>query len=277
MAWNLPGCQVHVAASDMGNGCNGCNQCKQTHFCTDCQYWPIYPCYSPNRPMIDCVMEYTNDKISANSNSGESSAVNMYDALVAEGHDARLLRFSPTNGVNGGHTSPQNAEYWKVGCLGITSPCSKSCETAFVECVQDQGSSGPAAFETCIEASKFTSLGCDETCAPTYNMLKTSEEPTTATFNNFGPDTDTMESQPSSSICTTDTTATPTQAPSPTQAPTPTQPPATTTTVEPEEPEDSGESCVDIWPEKACERLESQGKCEKKGVAKNCPKACGTC
>ena len=56
------------------------------------------------------------DKISSNpQDSDESSAVNMYDALVAEGHDARLLRFSPANGVNGGHTSPKNAEYSNLG------------------------------------------------------------------------------------------------------------------------------------------------------------------
>ena len=28
------------------------------------QYWPIYPCYSPAKPMVVCLHEYTNDGIS---------------------------------------------------------------------------------------------------------------------------------------------------------------------------------------------------------------------
>ena len=61
----LPGCQGQVTASDFEN-CNGCNQCIATNFCDDCKYWPIYPCFSPARPMIDCVVEYVNDGISTN-------------------------------------------------------------------------------------------------------------------------------------------------------------------------------------------------------------------
>ena len=44
----------------------------------------------------------------------------MYDRLVQEGHDARLLRFSPNGDIPGSHQDPKNAQYWKVGCLGIT-------------------------------------------------------------------------------------------------------------------------------------------------------------
>ena len=46
----------------------------------------------------------------------------MYDRLVTEGHDARLLRFSPSadGTIPGSHKNPKNDEYWKVGCLGIT-------------------------------------------------------------------------------------------------------------------------------------------------------------
>ena len=28
------------------------------------KYWPIYPCYSPSKPMVVCLHEYTNDGIS---------------------------------------------------------------------------------------------------------------------------------------------------------------------------------------------------------------------
>ena len=43
---NLPGCQGQVTASDFANVCTNCRTCIQTHPCTECQYWPIYPCYS---------------------------------------------------------------------------------------------------------------------------------------------------------------------------------------------------------------------------------------
>ena len=45
-----------------------------------------------------------------------------YDKLVAEGHDARLFRFSKPDDetINGGHSDPKNKEYWQVGCMGIT-------------------------------------------------------------------------------------------------------------------------------------------------------------
>ena len=61
----LPGCQGQVTASDFLT-CNNCNQCINTNFCDECQYWPIYPCYSSVRPMVDCVAEYVNDGISVN-------------------------------------------------------------------------------------------------------------------------------------------------------------------------------------------------------------------
>ena len=46
----------------------------------------------------------------------------MYDRLVTEGHDARLLRFSPSadGTIVGSHKNPKNDNYWQVGCLGIT-------------------------------------------------------------------------------------------------------------------------------------------------------------
>ena len=52
----------------------------------------------------------------------ESSAIYMYDRLVTEGHDARLLRFSPSadGTIPGSHQNPKNSNYWQVGCLGIT-------------------------------------------------------------------------------------------------------------------------------------------------------------
>ena len=49
----------------------------------------------------------------------------MYEKLIDEGHDARLLRFSPSEDYPGGHKDPENKNYWHLGCLGITPSCSK--------------------------------------------------------------------------------------------------------------------------------------------------------
>ena len=87
---NLPGCQGQVSASDFDT-CTAsgikCNQCITQSPCTECQYWPIYPCYTPKKPMVDCVVDYVNDLI-ANSRDGNpeaSSALYMYERLLNEG------------------------------------------------------------------------------------------------------------------------------------------------------------------------------------------------
>ena len=134
---NLPGCQAQTSASDFADcKANGqqCKQCMVSSPCTECQYWPIYPCYSAARPMVDCVAEYTNDYISvAKEDPSESTAENMYERLVDEGHDARLLRFSPSDDgtIAGGHKDPKNTMYWIAGCLGITDPCDQVIDLVF--------------------------------------------------------------------------------------------------------------------------------------------------
>ena len=54
-----------------------------------------------------------------------SSSMYMYEKLMEEGHDARLFRFSAAQN-GGGHRPPENAEYWTIGCLGITEACSQA-------------------------------------------------------------------------------------------------------------------------------------------------------
>merc|ERR1711997_598915 len=53
-------------------------------------------------------------------------------------------------------------EYWKVGCLGLTEPCTATCEASFLDCVASQGATtyleNTEAFETCIDSSKFKNL-----------------------------------------------------------------------------------------------------------------------
>ena len=181
-------------------------QCMEKDPCTVCQYWPIYPCYTETRAMVDCVAEYTNDGVSVQEEN--SSAKHMYEKLVNEGHDARLLRFSPSDDetIEGGHKDPKNTAHWQVGCLGITAPCSETCEASFVECMNagDVSTAKKRAerFEECIEDSE-TLTGCTEECAPTYNMLIESETPVEASFSNdhFGAATGEHISQPFTSKC----------------------------------------------------------------------------
>merc|ERR1711953_150984 len=209
---NLPGCQGQVTSSQFAQCKDNnvqCQQCAAQYPCEDCQYWPIYPCYNSARPMVDCLVEYDNDAISVGKvDKTASSARYMYEKLKNEGHDARLLRFSPSEDgtIVGNHKDVKNLAYWQVGCLGITEACSASCSQAFEQCVESgdvsTAENRTKAFETCIAEAKFTSLGCQADCAPTFEMLATSEMPTEVEFDNFGAGTGTAGAQPDSSLCT---------------------------------------------------------------------------
>ena len=133
------------------------------NFCEDCTWWPIYPRTCENH-LIDCLATYTNDAIACGSD------LYMYEAMVAEGNDARMLSFS-----GGGHKNPENQFAWMVGCLGIVDSCSIECETKFLNCIT---SNSPTEFERCeTELKNGALVGCDPGCAPTLEMLKTSETP----------------------------------------------------------------------------------------------------
>ena len=71
--------------------------------------------------MVNCLAQYKNDRMVG------FVAPNMYEKMLDEGHDARLLRFSPSEDgtIAGSHKSPKNVNYWQVGCLGITASCSE--------------------------------------------------------------------------------------------------------------------------------------------------------
>jgi len=148
------------------------------------KYRPIYPCYNEDRPQIACLTEYTNDRVSVQGKfSGSEYAFEMYEK---EGHDARLMRFSPTRdrSINGGHTGgPRNLQDWQAYCLGITQPCSETCEAAVIECVESKDTSTAEnrtfSFASCMEDMPE---GCLDSCSPTLNMLRASEEPTTLKF-----------------------------------------------------------------------------------------------
>lgn len=102
----------------------------------------------------------------------------MYDAMVAEKNDARMISFTPNSGgSNGGHDEPRNGFDWIVGCLGIVESCTPQCEASFADCVGGKSSSNK--FRSCRE--KLNQLkGCSvgkTLCAPTLGMLRKSEVP----------------------------------------------------------------------------------------------------
>ena len=208
---NLPAMQAHCTASMYKEHKKDCD--VQPDACPGCKYWPIYPCYDARKPMINCIADYKNDYI-ANSreNPVTSTAENMYEAMVNEGHDARLLRFKESDDttIPGGHKDPQNTVYWQMGCWGMTEKCTETCETSFIECVRGKSLTGTSkekteAFNDCIDENTFKNLaGCDSTCSPTYDMLIESEEPTTKILSHdiFGANNEGSQSKPTSSKCT---------------------------------------------------------------------------
>ncbi len=107
----------------------------------------------------------------------------MYEAMSAEGNDARMLSFPARSG--NAHRDPENAYAWKVGCLGIVNSCSQTCEDSFLQCTN----SGVSEFERCETLLKEGYIPeCEVGCAPTLGMLKTSETPTVInlTHGKFG-------------------------------------------------------------------------------------------
>ena len=209
----VPNCGGQLAASTFAQckeeGGGACRQCIQKYACDDCKYWPIYPCYSPAHPMAHCIAEYTNDPIAVGQEDIEalSTGRNMYERSKIEGHEARLLRFTPSDSsIPGNHKDVKNLVYWQAGCLGVTEPCSSQCETSFVSCVNNQNASTAQekadAFGTCIADGAFNALtGCSLDCAPTYSMLAMSEEPSTAEFDTFGAASSTASTRPNDSLC----------------------------------------------------------------------------
>ena len=180
---NLP--QMEVKCSKSGFKEYGRN-CSQIQPCTDCKYWPIYPCFHSQKPMIVCVSDYNNDYIASARSDPEtqSTTLNMYNTAKAEGHDARMMRFKPSNdgSIPGTHTVLKNEPYWQSGCLGITPACTKECETSFTKCVKNLNPSSALkrtqSFTDCIKKDTFENLtGCDLSCSPTFDMLTQSEEP----------------------------------------------------------------------------------------------------
>ena len=138
--------------------------------------------------IIDCLATYTNDNIACGSD------LYMYEAMVAENNDARLLSFSPaeSSGIPGGHQNPNFPFDWMVGCLGIVEACSDPCQNLFLNCVQTSGG-GDNAFESCKEELESGSweATCTQGCALTLEMLQESQLPVvTLSEGKFGTQSD---------------------------------------------------------------------------------------
>ena len=168
---------------------------NQPDACPNCQYWPIYPCYTAKRPVISCVVDYIGDPItSMKGNPNVSTTWNMYRALVREGHDARLMRFDQLSK----HAKVKNDAYWQVACLGITQSCTAECERSFIECMET------STFTACIDEKMMKVLkGCTGNCSPTFGMMSQSEAPFVKEFSKgkFGASDEKYRPQPQGSVC----------------------------------------------------------------------------
>lgn len=162
------------------------SDCCTIDFCKDCQYWPLWP-KTCNNKIVDCIASYTDDTIACGSDWY------MYEAMVQEGNDARLLSFGvPEGDTFAGHKDPHNKWAWFAGCLGLTEACSSDCAASFTACV---GSATDEKhydkFATCEAKLKDGELNhCTVGCSPTLDMLQMSETPVvTLSEGKFGTQT----------------------------------------------------------------------------------------
>lgn len=188
-----PGIQGQCSYDDYANDGASCCSTDTNHFCTDCQYWPIYP-KSCGNTLIDCLVSYEDDPV------GCGSDYYMYNAMQNEGHDPRLMSIKNDDRLlissGSGHQPPQNEWAWKAGCLGLTDPCSSACEAAFVACTNSISSNpnsnmnllGPQIYAQCESLLANGILTeCTPGCSPTIGMLLTSEDAVISLSNgNFG-------------------------------------------------------------------------------------------
>ena len=211
-----PACQTYVKASDYsqcraeGLKKKDCDKCAERYPCDECQYWPIYPCYNPKRPTINCITGYNDDPYMYDTKNPDEmgNGWKMYNATTNEGHEGRMFEFTtPEDGsFGGGHNAVRNNDYWRVGCLGITKACSKRCENNFIACIEatnpSQAIDRVNAFNACIDPQVFEATkGCKLDCSPTFAMLSAGQAPTKFAYQNFGAKT-TKVAKPEESICT---------------------------------------------------------------------------
>lgn len=173
--------------------------------CADCQYWPVYPCYEGSAndqtsavvPLTSCIQVSVDDRVTTSlSDPQQSHGQNMYNRLLQEGGDGRLLTF---DGI--GHRQPDDVWDWVAGCLGVTQACSAACEASVVQCVQALGH-----YSSCLSSMSGPSQPCAAGCAPTLSMLETHPDLMEVTLSRdaFGDDPVVNTCRPSTSQCVSD-------------------------------------------------------------------------
>lgn len=143
--------------------------CRMLAPCTDCEFFPVYPVATPE-PHQHCIMAYEDDFLS-------ETAEPMYDALIAEGHDATLLQFPD---IGRGHAAAYEEWPWIASCLEVTPTCSSTCEQSFETCMGAGGSvqANLMNYRQCYDFARYGSLsGCSRGCTPTMGMLRLMEQP----------------------------------------------------------------------------------------------------
>ena len=103
--------------------------CVEVAPCETCKYFPVFPAKT-GQAIRSCIMMYEDDS------SAHSTAVPGYNLLRAQGHEPQLMIFGADRASEiGGHSAPVNEWAWINSCLGIQDPCSESCSTEVVACM----------------------------------------------------------------------------------------------------------------------------------------------
>lgn len=92
--------------------------------CDTCQYWTVYPCYEPSRPVTNCFGSSTDDPFVWDDSYTRSTSQYGYEAAVKEGHVSASLVWGPP--VTGHATGVFTTE-WTIRCLGMLPECPESC------------------------------------------------------------------------------------------------------------------------------------------------------
>ena len=188
--------------------------------CEDgCKYWPAFPCHASRTALAvqQCIQFYSNDPVTVDQHPYDSEGHGFYlfDRLVSEGNDGRMLEFQPdsTQSIMGGHSGPQNVWDWLTSCFGgMSTPCTSACETALLACVKGAAAVGGAstaattagyeAYATCMTSTLVESKQCAKGCTPTFKMVATSEVPTLNLTKGTGwSKSATQHARPQTSVC----------------------------------------------------------------------------
>jgi len=231
-------------------------QCEEKKPCTECKYYPIYPCHIPGeRKTIHCQQGYNNDRmVSAEpslDDTENTAGDYLFDTATAEGNPVRMLKFKEDteNGVKGGHTAPKNDVDWFVGCLGLAQPCSLECQEEVAGCVAQGSGYTWESYADCVASAS----ACRKGCAPTKPMLDLSETPISKLSGWGATEYEEVVGRPATSKCEFGGSPSPSPPPTPSLSPPPTPstspppptPSSTTTTTTSKDDDEGADECSD--------------------------------